>query len=66
MRLETGPAVFAGDHGPALQFDGASGHSEYAQLGSTAGPDNTPLLRTPGHNIAAVVGGLSDRTIKGD
>jgi len=66
VRLETGPAVFAGDHGPALQFDGASGHSEYAQLGSTAGPDNSPLLRTPGYNIAAVVGGLSDRTIKGD
>ena len=47
---------------------GAVRHPGYAApfLGSTADPDGAPLPRTPGYNIAAVVGGLSDRTIKGD
>lgn len=66
VRLETGPVVFATDSGPALHFDGASGHSEYASRGSTTGLGGAPLPRTPGYNIAAVVGGLSDRAIKGD
>ncbi len=66
VRLETGPAVQAGADGPALHFEGADGHSEYAQRGSAPGPGGLPLLRTPGYNIAAVVGGLSDRAIKGD
>ena len=67
VRLETGPSVLHDGHGAAvLQFDGAAGHSDYPRLGSTTGPDGTPLLRTPGYNIAAVVAGLSDSAIKGD
>ena len=67
VRLETGPSVLVDGHGGAvLQFDGASGHSDYPRMGSTADPDGVPLLRTPGYNIAAVVGGLSERAIKGD
>lgn len=65
VRLETGPSVVV-DGGEALQFDGASGHSDYPRLGTTVGPDGTPLPRTTGYNIAAVVGGLSERAIKGD
>lgn len=65
VRLETGPSVMV-DGGAVLQLDGASGHSEYPEVGSTTDPDGVPLLRTPGYNIAAVVGGLSDRAIKGD
>ena len=67
VRLETGPSVIVEGHGGAvLQFDGAAGHSDYPRLGSTTGPDGTPLLRTPGYNIAALVAGLSDTAIKGD
>ncbi len=66
VRLETGPAVIVEPNGAALRFDGASGHSEYPENGSTVGPDGQSLLRTPGYNIAAVVAGLSERAIRGD
>lgn len=65
VRLETGPSVVV-DGGAVLQFEGASGHSDYPLPGSTVGPDGVPLPRTPGYNIAAVVGGLSERAIRGD
>ncbi|MBU3749433.1 MAG: hypothetical protein FGM52_03110, partial [Mycobacterium sp.] len=64
VRLETGPAVVTDPGGPAWQFDGAAGHSEYPKLGSTRDPDGEPLPRTPGYNIAAVVAGLGQRTIR--
>lgn len=66
VRLETGPVVVTPVDRPVVAFDGAAGHSEYPRLGSTTGPDGATLPRTPGYNIAAVVGGLSERTIKGD
>ena len=66
VRLETGPAVVVEPNGTVLRFDGASGHGEYPETGSTAGPDGQPLLRTPGYNIAAVVAGLSERAVRGD
>jgi hypothetical protein len=66
VRLETGPAVVIDGAGGALRFDGASGHSEYPEIGSTTDPGGGPLLRTPGYNIAAVVAGLSERAIRGD
>ena len=66
VRLETGPAVVVDRDGGVLRFDGASGHGEYPETGSTAGPDGQSLLRTPGYNIAAVVAGLSDRALRGD
>ena len=66
VRLETGPAVVVGRDGAVLRFDGASGHGQYPETGSTEGPDGRPLLRTPGYNIAAVVAGLSDRAVRGD
>lgn len=65
VRLETGPSVVV-DGGVVLQFDEASGHSDYPRLGTTVGPDGELLPRTPGYNIAAVVGGLSERAIRGD
>jgi hypothetical protein len=66
VRLETGPAVVVDRDGGVLRFDGASGHGQYPETGSTVGPDGQPLLRTPGYNIAAVVAGLSDRAVRGD
>jgi hypothetical protein len=64
-RMETGPmTMLDGRGGVALRFDGASGHSDYPRLGTTTGPDQTPLLRTTGYNIAAVVAGL--KPIEGD
>ncbi len=66
VRLETGPAVVVESNGGVLRFDGASGHGQYPETGSTVGPDGQPLLRTPGYNIAAVVAGLSDRAVRGD
>jgi hypothetical protein len=66
LRLETGPAVVVDRDGTVLRFDGASGHSQYPETGSTTGADGQPLLRTPGYNIAAVVAGLSDRAVRGD
>ena len=62
-RLETGPMTMLDGHGGvALHLDGASGHSDYPRPGTTVMPDDTPLPRTTGYNIAAVVAGLDPIT----
>lgn len=58
-RLATGPAAVPDGHGGPPDLDGAHGHSDYPRQGGN------DLPRTTGYNIAAVVGGLSNRAIPG-
>lgn len=58
-RLATGPVSVPDGHGGSLNLEGAYGHSDYPRQGG----NNLP--RTTGYNIAAVVGGLSNRAIPG-